>query len=55
MKRFARGQAMLEYTMVVHVLLIGGAAMAWPFLSYMMKALTIYYQSIYFVLSAPVP
>ena len=50
-----RGQAMIEYTMVTHVLLVGGAVAVWPFLSFMLKAFAVYYRSIYFVLSAPVP
>jgi hypothetical protein len=53
--RLRRGQAMLEYTLVTHAILVGGVAMAWPFLSTLMNALSIYYQSIYFVLNAPTP
>lgn len=58
MKRRARrirGQAMVEYSLVAHALLIGGAALAWPFLVYMMRALSIYFQSIYFIVTSPVP
>ncbi|MBK7861628.1 MAG: hypothetical protein IPJ65_24030 [Archangiaceae bacterium] len=51
----ARGQGMLEYTMITHALLIGGAAFCWPFLVYLMRALSIYFKSIYFVISSPVP
>ena len=59
LKRFAslgrRGQAMMEYTMVTHVLLIGGTAVAWPFMSTLMNGLNTYYQSIWFILGASVP
>ena len=55
MKRLRRGQAMLEYTMVAHMILIGGTVAAWPFLVRLLNALTIYYQSIYFVLNAAAP
>lgn len=51
----ARGQAMLEYSMITHALLIGGAAICWPFLVFLMRALSIYFKSIYFVISSPVP
>jgi hypothetical protein len=54
-KALRRGQAMLEYTMVAHALLLGGAMLVWPFLTYLMRALSIYFQSIYFVLNAAVP
>jgi hypothetical protein len=50
-----RGQAMLEYTLVAHVILLGGTMLVWPFLVYMMRALNVYFQSIYFVLSSAVP
>ncbi len=50
-----RGQAMIEYSIVAHALLIGGAAVCWPFLVYLMRALSIYFKSIYFVISSPVP
>jgi hypothetical protein len=54
-KRYRRGQAMIEYTLVAHAILIGGAVMAWPFLVYMMRALSIYFQSIFFIITSPVP
>jgi hypothetical protein len=53
--RLRRGQAMIEYTFVAHALLIGGAAMVWPFLVFLMRALSIYFQSIYFIITSPVP
>ena len=54
-RRLRRGQAMVEYSLVAHALLIGGAAICWPFLVYLMRALSIYFKSIYFVISSPVP
>ena len=53
--RYLRGQAMVEYTMVAHALLFGGAVAIWPFLTYLMRALSIYFKSIYFIISSPVP
>lgn len=50
-----RGQAMIEYSLIAHALLIGGAAICWPFLVFLMRALSIYFKSIYFVVSSPVP
>jgi hypothetical protein len=55
LKKSRRGQAMVEYTMVSHVLLIGGAAATWPFMSFMMKGMNLYYQSIFWMLSTSVP
>jgi hypothetical protein len=57
LKRFSRrrGQAMVEYTWVTHALLIGGAGMAWPFMSALMNAMSLYYESIYFIISSSVP
>jgi hypothetical protein len=46
---------MIEYSLVAHALLIGGAAMVWPFLVFMMRSLSIYFQSIYFIITSPVP
>ncbi len=54
-RRLQRGQAMLEYTMVTHAILIGGTMLVWPFLIRMLNALTVYFQSIYFVLNAATP
>lgn len=54
-RRGRRGQAMVEYSMVSHVLLIGGAAMAWPFMSALMNAMNLYYQSVYFIIGSSVP
>ncbi len=52
LRRAPRGQAMVEYTMVTHMLLISVAFASYPFLSTLMGALTKYYQSIYFVLTS---
>ena len=53
--RAPRGQAMVEYSLVAHLLLLGGVLLAWPFLVYLVKALSLYFKSIYFVVSSPVP
>lgn len=41
--------------MVSHALLISVLAGAWPFMSTLMNALTLYYQSIYFVVASAAP
>ena len=49
-KRFSRGQALLEYTIVAHaILFLGSVGMLFLF-SMMLRALSAYYESIYFVL-----
>ena len=53
--RHVRGQAMVEYSFVTHILMLGGAATLWVFTGYLFKALDLYYQSIYFVLQSSVP
>ncbi len=53
--RHVRGQAMVEYSIVSHVLMLGGAATIWYFSGYLYSALDLYYQSIYFVLQSSVP
>jgi hypothetical protein len=53
--RAARGQAMLEYSMISHMILIGGFAGAWPFTQWIFASLTKYFHSIYYVLTSPVP
>jgi hypothetical protein len=55
MFRAPRGQAMLEYSLVAHALLLGGVFLTWPFLVHLMTALSLYFKSIYFVVSSPVP
>lgn len=54
-RKLRRGQAMIEYSFITHALLIGGSAICWPFLVFLMRALSIYFKSIYFVVSSPVP
>ena len=53
--RWIRGQAMVEYTMVAHAILIGGTLACWPFVSKLVNGLSTYFESIYFVLTSPVP
>lgn len=53
-KRFARGprgQAMLEYSLVTHFLLVGGTLMLLPVVGMLFDALTEFYDSIFFVLN----
>ena len=54
-RRLRRGQAMLEYTMLSHAILIGGSMLVWPFLTYLMRGLNLYFKSIFFVLNSPTP
>lgn len=54
-KRLRRGQAMLEYSFVAHAILLGGGLVGFPFVSQLIQALSLYYESIYFVLTSPVP
>lgn len=54
-RRLASGQAMLEYTWVAHAVLLGGAVAVWPFWRLLMGALDTYFQSVFFVLTSPVP
>lgn len=49
-----RGQAMLEYSSITFFLLLGTAAVGWPFLVALMNALNRYFESIYWVIRAPV-
>lgn len=55
MLRAPRGQALIEYTIVAHALLLAVGLFAWPFLVYLMNALSLYFKGIYFVVSSPVP
>ena len=50
-----RGQAMVEYSFISQVLLLGGAFGAWVFIDYLMYALDLYFKSIYWVITSPVP
>ena len=54
-RRLARGQAMVEYTLVTHALMIGGGATAWAFSTYLLKTISIFYESVYWVLTSSVP
>jgi hypothetical protein len=50
-RRSPRGQAMVEYSVVTHFLLIGGALALMPVMSILYNSLSKYYESIFFVLS----
>ena len=50
-----RGQAMVEYSFISHAILIGGSFGAWVFVDYLMYALNLYFQSVYWVITSPVP
>ncbi len=45
---------MVEYSVITHALLVGGAFLGWPFVSHLIQGLSAYYKSIYFVLTSPV-
>jgi len=55
LRRRPRGQAMVEYSFISHAILVGGTLFAWPFTSALLQALNTYYESIYWVLTSPVP
>lgn len=55
LQRLRRGQAMVEYTLVAHAVLLGGTMLIWPFMTYLLRGLSIYFKSIFFVLNAPTP
>ena len=46
-----RGQAMVEYSVVTHFLLIGGTLALLPVMSILYDSLSKFYESIFFVLS----
>ena len=46
-----RGQAMVEYSVVTHFLLIGGTLALLPVMSILYNSLSKFYESIFFVLS----
>lgn len=46
---------MVEYTWVTHVLLLGGGATAWAFTVVLLRALDVYFQSLYWILTSAVP
>lgn len=50
-RRF-RGQAMVEYSVVTHAILIGGGTMLLPLIVKFYDALSKFYDSVYFVLNS---
>lgn len=52
LNRSPRGQAMVEYSLVTHVLFIAGTFSMMPLISWLFDALSKYYESIYFVLKS---
>jgi hypothetical protein len=53
-----RGQALVEYSMIAHLILVGGLVglgIGWPFVAQVLNALTTYFRSIYYVVTSPVP
>jgi hypothetical protein len=52
LSRSPRGQAMVEYSLVTHVLFIAGTFSMMPLISWLFEALSRYYESIYFVLKS---
>ena len=53
--RLRRGQAMIEYTLITHVLMLGGTFTLWVFSSYLFNAISKFYESIYWILMSSVP
>ncbi len=51
-RRARRGQAMVEYSIVAHALLIGGAVLLLPMISLLLESIGVYFESIYFVLKS---
>jgi len=50
-----RGQAMVEYSVIAHVLLAGGAMVSWPFFTTFINAMNIYYEGLFELLTRPLP
>lgn len=50
-RRSPRGQAMIEYSLVTHFLLLGGALALMPVMARLYDALSEFFDSIYFVLT----
>ena len=48
--RGPRGQAMVEYTIIAHAMLLGTTMALLPMVSRLLEALSAYYESLYFVL-----
>lgn len=45
-----RGQAMVEYSVVSHAILFGGAAMMLPIISKLFQGINMFYDSVYTVI-----
>ena len=52
LRRATRGQAMVEYSLVTHFMLVGGALGLLPVMAKLFEALSTFYESIFFVLSS---
>ncbi len=50
--RGPRGQAMVEYSVVTHFLLLGGGLGLMPVMGKLFEAFTKFYESVFFVLSS---
>lgn len=50
--RRLRGQAMVEYSVVTHAILIGGGGMLLPLIVKFYEGLSKFYDSVYFVLNS---
>ena len=46
---------MVEYSILTHAILIGGAGGAWFFTTYLLKSVSIFYESVYWILTSSVP
>jgi hypothetical protein len=57
-KRRALGQALVEYSLTAHLIIVGslvGVGVGWPFVAQFLNALSTYFRSIYYVVTSPVP
>ena len=45
-----RGQAMLEYSLISHFILIGGSAMLLPVMTRLFEGISLFYDSVYTVI-----
>lgn len=50
-KQSRRGQATVEYALVTHFLLIGGGLLLMPILADFFNSLSLFFESLYFVLN----
>ena len=53
--RRPRGQAMMEYSFISHILVLGAVTAGTPMITYLIEGLSKYYESIYWVLTSPIP